>query len=89
MNTRFFHQCASQQRKKNRITELVKEDGSLESGEEELDHMERRFYMALYTSEGVQGVDEVMWAVLVRVDAAMNGMLDVPFDMEEVKDNAV
>jgi hypothetical protein len=45
--------------------------------------------MDLYTSEGVQGVDEVMWAVLVRVDAAMNGMLDVPFDMEEVKDNAV
>jgi hypothetical protein len=37
-NTRFFHLCASQLRKKW-ITKLVKEDGSLESGEEELDHM--------------------------------------------------
>jgi hypothetical protein len=64
-NTCFFHLCVSQWRKKNRITESVKEDGSLELGEEELDHMARRFYRDMYTLEGVQGVDEVMRAVPV------------------------
>ena len=43
-NTRFFHLRASQRRKRNKVSELVKDDGTLESREEVLGSMARLFY---------------------------------------------
>jgi hypothetical protein len=43
------------------------------------------FYKQLYTSEGVQGMEEVLNAVPVKVSNMMNEMLDAPFDIKEVK----
>jgi hypothetical protein len=84
-NTHFFHMRASQRRKKNTIVELKREDGSLASGKEELGEMASSFYKELYTSEGIQGLEEVMSLVPVKVSSGMNEMLDSPFDAAEVK----
>jgi hypothetical protein len=43
------------------------------------------FYRDLYTSEGVQGIDEVLDSVPAKVSGEMNAMLDAPFEMKEVK----
>jgi hypothetical protein len=84
-NTRFFHLRASQRRRKNKVTEMVKEDGSIESREPELGNMATQFYKNLYTSEGVQDMDEVLRIVPSKVTLEMNIMLDAPFQAEEVK----
>jgi hypothetical protein len=84
-NTHFFHLRASQRRKMNRISELIRSDGSVANDEEELGDMASDFYRSLYTSEGTQGVEEVLGAVPVKVTAEMNDMLNAPFDAKEVK----
>jgi hypothetical protein len=50
-----------------------------------LGSMATGFYNDLYSSEGVQGMREVLDAVPVKVIANMNLMLDAPFATEEVK----
>jgi hypothetical protein len=84
-NTRFFHLRASQRRKKNRVSELKREDDSIATDEIELGDMATKFYRELYTSEEVQGMDEVLASVPVKVSELMNNMLDAPFDPVEVK----
>jgi hypothetical protein len=84
-NTRFFHLRESQRRKKNRIAELKRVDGSLVTREDELGSMASNFYKELYTSEGVQGMDEVLQWVPSKVSSVMNNMLDAPFEMSEIK----
>jgi hypothetical protein len=84
-NTRFFHMCESQRRKKNRITELSRADGSLATRDDELTGMASEFYKELYASEGVQGVEEVLASVPSRVTSEMNNQLSAPFDSKEVK----
>jgi hypothetical protein len=47
--------------------------------------MASSFYKELYTSEGIQGLEEVMNLVPMKVNSGMNEMLDSPFDAAEVK----
>jgi hypothetical protein len=84
-NTKFFHLRASQRRKKNKVSELLRSDGTSETRDEELGNMAKEFYKDLYMSEGVHGMDEVLNKVPVKVSSNMNQMLDRPFDMTEVK----
>jgi hypothetical protein len=53
-------------------------------GDRELGRMANDFYKDLYTSEGVQGMEEVLHSVPVKVSAEMNTMLDAPYDIKEV-----
>jgi hypothetical protein len=84
-STRFFHLRASQRRRKNCITELVSSNGTVVTDGAALGTMATEFYTDLYSSEGVQGMHEVLDAVPVKVTANMNLMLDAPFVVEEVK----
>ena len=47
--------------------------------------MVREFYEALYTSEGVNGVEEVLQHVPQKVTPTMNDMLCAPYTNDEVK----
>jgi hypothetical protein len=47
--------------------------------------MATKFYSELYKSEGVQGMDEVLSLVPVKLSELMNNMLDAPFDSVDVK----
>jgi hypothetical protein len=84
-NTRFFHLRASQRKKKNRILELTKADGSVTRDEAAMGLEANGFYQNLYTSEGVSNMEEVLSSVPRRVDMAINSKLDAPFTCEEVK----
>lgn len=51
----------------------------------ELRSMANAFYQDLYTSEGVQGIQQVIDHVPRKVTAAMNSELCAPYTREEVK----
>ena len=84
-NTHFFHLRASNRRRKNLIKSLQKQDGQLTEELTEMQQMALDFYKTLYTSEGVEGLDDVLQHVPVKVTQAMNDMLMAPYDEKEVK----
>ena len=43
------------------------------------------FYKDLYTSEGVQNMEQVLETVPTKVTLAMNDMLNAPYSQQEVK----
>jgi hypothetical protein len=85
-NTHFFHERASQRRKKNKISRLAKADGSVTEDPIELQQMARSFYADLYTSEATSGMDEVLASVPVSVMVDMNAKLIAPFCDKEIKE---
>lgn len=84
-NTYFFHLRASRRRRKNQIKALTRPDGSLTEDKAELENITTEFYKTLYTSEGVNNMEEVLQHVPVKVTPAMNNMLNAPYQEEEVK----
>jgi hypothetical protein len=84
-NTRFFHLRASQRKKKNRVAELSKSDGTVTTDEGEMGSIANSFYQNLYSSEGVSGMDEALRCVPTRVYPAMNRKLNSDFEAKEVK----
>jgi hypothetical protein len=60
-------------------------DGSVTEDKHEISEMARNFYSTLYSTEGTNGMDEVLDTVPVSVTADMNERLIAPFVDEEVK----
>jgi hypothetical protein len=85
-NTSFFHLRACQRKRRNKISELTKQDGIVLSDEGEMGRAANDFYQHLYASEGVANMDQVLNCVPRRVGEAMNRKLDAPFSAKEVKD---
>jgi hypothetical protein len=85
-NTKFFHQKASNRKKKNRITRLVKEDGTVYDSMPELERHTVEFFNNLYTSEGTIGIEEVLSHVPCKVTTEMNLSLNEPYSAKEVKE---
>jgi hypothetical protein len=85
-NIHFFHQRASQRRKKNKISRLAKADGSVTEDPIKLQQMARSFYADLYTLEATSGMDEVLASVPVSVTVDMNAKLIAPFRDNEIKE---
>ena len=78
-NTRFFHLRASPRRKKNMIRALENSLGVMVDDPTELTSMTTAFYEQLYTSKGVQGIEEVLQHVARKVTVAMNYDLCAPY----------
>ena len=85
-NTKFFHQKATMRKRRNRISQLVREDGTICSDEEEIKWMAKDFYKNLYESEGTIGMEEVLSHIPRKVDEVMNDMLCASYKESEVKE---
>ena len=59
-NTKFFQRKASARRAKNKITQLVRNDGTTCTNLNELVGLATEFYANTYTSEGTIGTEEVL-----------------------------
>jgi len=59
-NTRFFHQYASERRRRNRITRLVKDDGCVVEDAGGIQAMATNFYSALFTSSAGSRYEELL-----------------------------
>ena len=84
-NTRFFHLRASQRRKRNMIKALANSLGVIIDDPGALRSMVSDFYKSLYTSEGVNKMDQVLSKVPAKVTQQMNDILLAPYTNEEVK----
>jgi hypothetical protein len=84
-NTRFFHLRASKRKKKNRICRLKRPDGNYAEADQEMADMTTTFYENLYTSEGVENMNEVINVIPTKVTAEMNNMLLKQISGDEVK----
>ena len=85
LNTSFFHQYASAQRRRNLVKGLVDDQGLRHEDIGEMNVMVRDYFANLFTSE-VQEVDHgVLEDVNSRVTSDMNKILLAPFLREEVK----
>ena len=84
-NTHFFHLRASMRRRKILIKAPQKPYGQVTEDVTEMQQLALDYYKLMYTSEGVQGVDEVLQHVPVEVTTAMNEQLLAPYDEKEVK----
>jgi hypothetical protein len=76
----------SQWKRRNKISELTKQDGIVISDEGEMERAANDFYQHLYASEGVANMDQVLNCIPRRVGEAMNRKLDAPFSAKEVND---
>jgi hypothetical protein len=84
-NTDFFQAKATNCHRRNRITSLMKDDGSMVTDQEGLEEMAVRFYQNLFEAQENLQPDLVCQFVPLKVIPAMNEELDKPFSVEEVE----
>jgi hypothetical protein len=72
-------------RRKNLVKALKREDGQITEDKNEIQSMAAEFYKTLYTSEGVHDMNQVLEHVPRKVTPAMNAILAVEFELEDVK----
>ena len=83
-NTRFFHSCASQRFRRNRIVELENFEGVVCTGEEEITNLLIQYYQTLFTSVTPQHLEEVLATIPKVITDEMNSMLRAEYVQDEV-----
>ena len=76
---------ATMRRRRNRISQLRREDVTICSDVEEIKGMAKDYYKKLYTSEGVIGMVEVLSHIPTKFTGNMNVVLNKQYSKEEVK----
>ena len=84
-NTKFFHQFASERKKRSCICKLVMEDGSVVEQEWEKQHVITNYYKDLFHANAGGHSDELLQYVLPKVTQEMNMSLIKEFTAEEIK----
>ncbi|WVZ57425.1 hypothetical protein U9M48_007811 [Paspalum notatum var. saurae] len=84
-NTKFFHACASERRRRNFIRVLKDEEGGVVEGRR-LKHFITNHYKCLFSSCSGQRVTDVLQAVKRKVTSSMNEFLLKSFTGEEVEE---
>jgi len=84
-NTEFFRKFASERRRRNRISHLVKEDGGVVEDAESIHTMVTNFYTSLFQSSAGSRFEELLHCVPSRVTAEMNDDLMKEYTEEEIK----
>jgi hypothetical protein len=85
-NTSFFHARATTRRNTNRISYLLKEDGTRCEDKEEIKRMAHDFYLNLFSSEPCQRMDAVLETIPCKVNQITNEDIDKPYSDEEIRD---
>jgi hypothetical protein len=82
-NTRFFHACATQRRRSNRINRLKREDGTWVEDSDLQSYIAQQ-YKELFQTQGGHRLQEVIDRVQCRVTPSMNETLLSEYTEEEV-----
>jgi ribonuclease HI len=83
-NTKYFHACASDRRRRNYIKALKEEGGNVVAGKRLQSYISNH-YRKLFSSCAGQNIEEVLQAVESKVSSSMNEALLKPFTGEEVE----
>jgi hypothetical protein len=84
-NTKFFHECASQRKRKNEISYLRNQHGDWVSDKSEMEGIVHNYFHNLFTSSNPVGIPNVVSLVDRVVSDEMNHRLVKDFDAEEVR----
>lgn len=84
-NTSFFHRHATKRRKINKIEKLKNDEGEWCNNEEDIQNMVRGFYKTLYTSQGINRIEELLAAAKPTITEDMNCFLQAKFTKEGVR----
>jgi hypothetical protein len=74
-----------QRRRKNRIKQLLKDDGAVTEDNGEMQELATEFYRKLYTAEVTSNMQDVLDTVPCKVTADMNNSLMAPYSALEIK----
>ena len=84
-NTKFFHQRASQRRRKNHISGVLDNDWVWWEFDVGIATVAEKYFQDLFTTTNPSNMDNVLNAVDRVVTPDMNHMLLQPYTLEEVK----
>ncbi|EEE51789.1 hypothetical protein OsJ_33245 [Oryza sativa Japonica Group] len=84
-NTKFFHECASERKKRNKIKKLRRDDGEVITDEAGSLSLISEFYKQLFTAGVPLNLDELLQNVPKRVTSTMNDELMKGVTTEEIK----
>jgi exonuclease III len=84
-NTKYFHACATQRRRKNMIDQILDGGGQTCNTAESIEDAFVRYYADLFTSASPVNLEACISAINSKVTTVMNGNLTADFTREEVK----
>jgi hypothetical protein len=84
-NTKYFHACASQRRRRNSVEKIRDEEGNICTNPTDIEDAFVKYYGELFTTAGSSKVDSCTSAIRGSVSNEMNGKLTATFTKEEVK----
>nr|XP_027122295.1 uncharacterized protein LOC113739247 [Coffea arabica] len=84
-NTKFFHPCVKGRRRKNRMLNIQREDGTWTKNEEELGKEVADYYRVLFSSSGSEGLAEILSGIPLTITTEMNDKLTKEVSDIEIK----
>ena len=84
-NTQYFHACTKGRRKRNKILNLQRGDGTWTLNEQEIGVEVEEYYQGLFTSSGAQCLEEILHGIPHSITDQMNNNLTKPVEEKEVK----
>jgi hypothetical protein len=84
-NTKYYHACASQKRRRNTIEQIQDEEGHLYTETTAIDEAFVRYYRGLFTFAKPQNMEKCTSAISSKITDEMNDKLLATFTKEEVK----
>jgi len=85
MNTKFFHALTKQRRARNKITQLVDEDGNIVEDDEGLVAIATSYFRQIFESSDPEEIEEALAHVPTTITGAMNDDLTAPVSEWEIK----
>ena len=84
-NTKFFHYLTKQRRARNKITQLLDENGNIVEDEEGLVAIATSYFRQIFESSNPEDIEEALSEVPMKITASMNDSLTAPVSEWEVK----
>ncbi|XP_074298528.1 uncharacterized protein LOC141629421 [Silene latifolia] len=85
-NTKFFHICASERKRKNWIGKLIDGNGVVRHGNEEVARVAKSYFEGLFTSSNPTNFEDALQGLEGRVTREMNLGLERDYCEEEILD---
>ncbi|GMI73050.1 hypothetical protein HRI_000974300 [Hibiscus trionum] len=86
-NTSFFHRCASQRRRKNKVKSLENVNGEVCSEDNEMLEVATNYFSSLFTSSTIGDCSRILEGVNVCISESMNLSLRKAFTAAEIWDS--
>ncbi|XP_056855051.1 uncharacterized protein LOC130504459 [Raphanus sativus] len=84
-NTKFFHALTKQRRARNKITQLLDENGNIVEDEEGLVAIATSYFRQIFESSNPQDIEEALSEVPTKITEPMNESLTAPVTEWEIK----